>query len=157
MIAPAAPPDPVRPRHPRDARVRARAEFDRVFADGRRVATPLLALHLLMDAAPPRLGLAVSRKVDPRAVGRNRIKRQLRERFRHLRAQLAPGAYVFVARPPARRATNAELLAAMEDLLRRARALPAPDAAGTMAAPGRPDRPADSRPPHSPARRPPAR
>ena len=43
------------------ARVRARAEFDRVFADGRRTSDPLFALHWLRDGAPARLGLAVSR------------------------------------------------------------------------------------------------
>jgi len=73
---------------PRQARVRARAEFDRVFAHGRRTASPLMALHWHDDGAPPRLGLAVSRKVDPHAVGRNRIKRALREEFRALRAAL---------------------------------------------------------------------
>src|SRR5690606_24298321 len=60
--------------YPRAARVRAKAEFARVFEQGRRVAEPMLALHWLADDAPARLGMAVSRKVDPRAVGRNRIK-----------------------------------------------------------------------------------
>ena len=82
---------------PRAARVRAKAEFDAVFKAGRRTAEPLMALHWLADEAPARLGLAVSRKVDPRAVGRNRIKRVLRDAFRHLRASLAPGACVIVA------------------------------------------------------------
>jgi len=54
---------------PRSARVRQRAEFDRVFADGRRNADPLLSLHWLRSDVPARLGLAVSRKVDPRAAG----------------------------------------------------------------------------------------
>ena len=74
------------------ARVRARAEFDRVFADGRRTSDPLFALHWLRDDAPARLGLAVSRKVDPHAVGRNRIKRVLRDAFRQQRADLPSGA-----------------------------------------------------------------
>ena len=117
---------------PRVARVRAKAEFDRVFKDGRRTAEPLLALHWLADAAPARLGLAVSRKVDLRAVMRNRIKRLLRDAFRHLRPRLGAGAYVVVARPGASRATGAELRAAFERALQRAGALPRPDANGTM-------------------------
>ncbi|MHC4232399.1 MAG: ribonuclease P protein component [Planctomycetota bacterium] len=35
------------------------------------------------DKQHPRLGMAVSRQVDKRAVGRNRIKRVIRESFRH--------------------------------------------------------------------------
>ena len=122
-------------RFPRSARVRVRAEFDRIFTDGRRVADPLLSLHWLHDDIPPRLGLAVSRKVDPRAVGRNRIKRILREQFRALRDVLAPGSYVAVARQSARTAEPQALRAALIALLRRSGALPASGAPGTM--PGR--------------------
>lgn len=117
---------------PRQARVRTRAEFDRIFQHGRRTASPLLALHWHRDAQPPRLGLAVSRKVDRRAVGRNRIKRALRETFRQLRARLPDGAYVLVARPAAARHDNAALHAAFVDALRRAGALPAAHMDGTM-------------------------
>lgn len=119
---------------PRSARVRARAEFDRVFKDGRRTSDPLLSLHWLRDAVPARLGLAVSRKVDPHAVGRNRIKRVLRAQFRSLRAQLPTGAYVLVARSAAASADAAMLRNAFVSLLRRAGALPMPDAGGTMPA-----------------------
>jgi ribonuclease P protein component len=73
---------PARHRFPAASRVRAKAEYGRVFADGRRCATPLLALHLLPGGEGARLGLAVSRKADPHAVGRNRIKRVLRDAFR---------------------------------------------------------------------------
>jgi ribonuclease P protein component len=121
-------------RFPRTARVRARADFDRIFKQGRRVALPVLALHWQADDGGPRLGLAVSRKVDPHAVGRNRIKRVLRDAFRQLRAQLPPGAYVLVARGAARRADNATLRASLHSLLKRAGALPAIDAGGTMPA-----------------------
>jgi len=117
---------------PRAARIRASADFVRVFDGARRTNAPELSLHWLRDGAPPRLGLAVSRKVDPTAVGRNRIKRQLRERFRHLRSELAPGAYVVVARPPARALANEAVGNAFEALLRRAGALPAHDPTGTM-------------------------
>lgn len=119
-------------RFPRQARVRARAEFDRVFKHGRRTASPLLALHLLADAQPARLGLAVSRKVDPHAVGRNRIKRVLRDAFRRLRPQLAPGAYVVVARNPAATSENQALRETFVELLRRAGALPQAGADGTI-------------------------
>jgi ribonuclease P protein component len=117
---------------PRAARVRARADFGRVFDGGRRTASPVMSLHWLRDGQPARLGLAVSRKVDPDAVGRNRIKRSLREQFRQLRAALPEGAFVVVARPPAATLANAELRAAFVALLQRAGALPPRDPTGTM-------------------------
>ena len=67
------------------ARPSARADFDRIFKQGRRNADPLLACIGCAATTPARLGLAVSRKVDPHAVGRNRIKRVLRAEFRTLR------------------------------------------------------------------------
>lgn len=127
-------------RFPRSARVRAKTDFDRIFQHGRRVALPVLALHWQASADAPRLGLAVSRKVDPHAVGRNRIKRVLRDTFRRLRDDLAAGDYVVVARPPAAKADSAELAAALRGLLQRCgalaptAALPLPPAPGTMPA-----------------------
>ncbi|MFC0676455.1 ribonuclease P protein component [Lysobacter korlensis] len=139
-------------RFPRAARVRVRSDFDRIFKHGRRVALPVLALHWHADAhangdeqvaasaadgpvstaeavsprAEARLGLAVSRKVDARAVVRNRIKRQLRDSFRHHRAWLAPGDYVVVARPGAAALASEALRSAFLGLLRRAGALTDP-------------------------------
>jgi ribonuclease P protein component len=134
----AIPPQPDH-RFPRQARVRARAEFDLVFKDGRRTATPLLAVHWLRDDAPARLGLAVSRKVDRRAVERNRIKRNLRETFRTLRPALQPGAYVVVARNAASRQPAPALRGALRDALRRAGALPPAGTDGTMPRASLPD------------------
>jgi ribonuclease P protein component len=131
-------------RFPRSARVRARAEYARVFEGGRRFAAPQLTLHWLRDGQPPRLGLAVSRKVDPDAVGRNRIKRCLRDQFRRIRSGLEAGAYVLVARPSAAQASNHDLRNALLALLQRAGALPPPDAPGTMPA-SAPDRPCPDR------------
>lgn len=138
-------------RFPRQARVRARGDFDAVFKRARRTSDPLLSLHWLPGDAPARLGLAVSRKVDPHAVGRNRIKRALREQFRRLRAQLAPGDYVCVARAPAAKADGRTLRATLVSVLQRAGALPPPDAPGTM--PGAPEHDAllqSSHPSHTP-------
>jgi ribonuclease P protein component len=112
--------------------VRARSEFTRVFDAGKRIAHPALGLHWLRDDAPPRLGLAVSRKVDPRAVGRNRIKRVLRDEFRGLRARLPPGAYVIVARAGAAKLAPEQLRAVFCSLLQRSGALPPSGPPGTM-------------------------
>src|SRR5262245_48061716 len=121
-------------RFPRTARVRAKSDFDRIFQHGRRVALPVLALHWQSGETPARLGLAVSRKVDLNAVGRNRIKRVMRDTFRKLRHELAAGDYVVVARPPAARSSGPELAAALRGLLQRSgalRALPLSSAPGT--------------------------
>lgn len=148
MAAVARPPpvltaSPMSAAFPRQARIRARAGFDRVFKHGRRTASPLMALHWHDDGEPPRLGLAVSRKVDRRAVGRNRIKRQLREQFRQLRPRLRTGGYVVVARPQASTASAATLRECLQALLQRAGALPAPAPDGTMpgSSPTTPPRP----------------
>ena len=130
--------------------MRAKAEFDRVFSEGRRISEPLLSLHLLDGGQAARLGLAVSRKVDPHAVGRNRIKRAMRDAFRQNRSQLPPGAYVLVARVSAGKATNVELRAAFLRLLQRAGALPLLPVGGTMP-PAHPSLPHESA---APVRRP---
>jgi ribonuclease P protein component len=117
---------------PRQARVRARADYARVFEQARRTSDPLFSLHWLPGEAPARLGLAVSRKVSTRAVVRNRIKRNLREQFRVLRQQLAQGDYVVVARSTAAQATPLQLRTTFVRILIRAGALPAMAVGGTM-------------------------
>lgn len=120
---------------PRVARVRSGSDYRRVFEGARRCADPLFALHWLQSDTPARLGLAVSRKVDKRAVGRNRIKRHLREQFRHVREQLPAGDYVIVARTAAATASAAQLRGSFQQLLIRAGALPASAAKVTMPRP----------------------
>ena len=117
---------------PAAARVRTGAEYTRIFENARRTSDPILSLHWLAGEMPARLGLAVSRKVDPHAVGRNRIKRVFRDQFRKLRAQLPAGEYVIVARVAARKADNTQLRETLLRTLIRAGALPAPAAGGTM-------------------------
>lgn len=117
---------------PPTARVRTGAEYTRIFEQARRTSDPLLSLHWLAGEGPAKLGLAVSRKVDPNAVGRNRIKRVLRDQFRKLRVQLPGGEYVVVARVAARKADNSQLRETFLRTLARAGALPAPAAPGTM-------------------------
>jgi len=65
------------------------------------------------------LGLAVSKRVDKRAVGRNRIKRVIRESFRHHQSQLTGLDLVVIARAGAARADKAELSAALATLWQR--------------------------------------
>ena len=140
-------------RFPRTARVRAPSDYDRIFKQGRRVALPVLALHWQPQAtepeapatpAPACLGLAVSRKVDPHAVGRNRIKRVLRDSFRRHRTDLPGGDYVVVARVGAAKLTNDELRQAFLALLRRAGALPGSASPVTMPGASSPSSPSET-------------
>lgn len=141
MNQPPVPPSDFPPR----ARLRVSAEFQAVFKGGRRLSSPQLRLfaHVRAEATEPRLGVAVSKKVDKRAVGRNRIKRLARELFRRERHRLPPGDYVLIAQPGASALESEALRTQWAQLLERARALKPPPPAGTMpASPDARERPA---------------
>ena len=81
------------------------------------------------DLGRCRLGLAVSRRVSPRAVDRNRLKRIVRESFRHHRGMLAQGGGMDIVVLPAAAAvttSNPDLFASLERHWRRLTAKPAP-------------------------------
>jgi ribonuclease P protein component len=115
----------------RSDRVRQPPEFQHCFAQGERVNGRYFRLHAV-PAAGPRLGLAVARKVDTRAVVRNRIKRVARESFRQQRAGLPNFDYVLVAKREAATALSTALREDLSQLWRRALALKPGAPAGTM-------------------------
>lgn len=79
---------------PRSARLLKAEQFDAAFG-GRRVGrTSLLSLHMA-PAAEPALGMVIGRRMAPRAVTRNTVKRVIREAFRLKRPDLPPAHYVF--------------------------------------------------------------
>lgn len=61
-----------------------------------------------------RLGVTVSRRVALRANRRNRIKRQIRESFRHHQAALAGLDLIVIARAAANQATASRLRESLE-------------------------------------------
>jgi ribonuclease P protein component len=68
---------------PKRSRLRARAEFQKVYAEGRRYDGRLMAAFLRAnDLAEHRLGLTASTKAVGKSVDRNRARRLLREVFR---------------------------------------------------------------------------
>ncbi|MDH5672258.1 MAG: ribonuclease P protein component [Myxococcales bacterium] len=109
---------------PRSARILRRGDYLRVQGQGRKVHTPHF-LIMVLPASQRRLGITVTKRVAG-AVGRNRIKRRLREAFRR-----NPGLFpddcevVVVARRGALeldyRAVVAELEEARRPLARAAR------------------------------------
>lgn len=103
---------------PRAARLQNGAEFKRVFDQRQSCGNALFRIHHA-PAERARLGMAVSRRVSPRAVVRNRIRRQIRETFRLAAAELPPRDYVVLARAPAAAASRAELREALNQLWQR--------------------------------------
>jgi ribonuclease P protein component len=99
-----------------DARLRSKTDFDRVFAGGRRRQSRFFRYTSLESLAGcARLGMAVSRRVDKRAVVRNRLRRQIRESFRAARLQLPPLDIVVTAKAEAAAADRVEV---WQDLVR---------------------------------------
>lgn len=107
---------------PKSRRLLRRADFQRVYREGRRFHGSLFTLHLLTPspADGPRVGLTVSRKVGG-AVVRNRIKRLLRESVRRAWQLFPPSCdCVFHAKPASRDATFSQVQSEVERVLRKA-------------------------------------
>jgi ribonuclease P protein component len=105
---------------PPRARLRSPREFQAVLAGGRRFSETLLTAALRPNSLThPRLGLAISARAVPDAVGRNRIKRQARESFRAAQDRLPSLDIVVLARSAAAGADKAALRQALERLWRR--------------------------------------
>ena len=105
---------------PRSSRILKPSEFKRVF-EWNASSTDRFFRILARPSAKPetRLGMAVSKKVDKTAVGRNRIKRQVRESFRHWRVSLMTNSeqaldIVVLARPASATICNEQLLSSLE-------------------------------------------
>jgi ribonuclease P protein component len=68
----------------KSSRLLEKADYGHVFKAGQRHhGRYFMVIVCVNGLETARVGIAVSRKVSPRAVVRNRIKRQIRESFRH--------------------------------------------------------------------------
>ena len=96
--------------HPKAARIRRRREFLRLQREGRRRHTAhLVLIHEPNSGPTSRLGVTVSKRIG-NAVVRNRVKRLLREAFRHHRAKVQPTTdLVIIAKPGAETLTYAQV------------------------------------------------
>lgn len=112
-------------RFPRRARLLKPDEFKHTFQGGRRSSAGCLtAVHVGSPHSQARLGLAIAKKNVPHAVDRNRIKRAIRESFRHHRAQLPAMDIVILIRPGSQAISSAELREQLERLWTRIAAPP---------------------------------
>jgi ribonuclease P protein component len=100
------------------ARIRQPAEFKQAFAKGFRITRAPLAAVCRPDNGleGPRLGLAIARKAAPRAVDRNRVKRLIRENFRHNQQRLPAVDVVFYGMPGLHAMDNQQLRATLADI-----------------------------------------
>jgi len=110
---------------PRSVRLRKKAEFERVFAEGKRYRAPLCVLYVLHHpcSKEKKVGIAVGRKLG-KATVRNKIKRRIREILRLHLPQLLPGTHlVVVARSRASDADFHELERTLLCLMREGEVL----------------------------------
>ena len=95
---------------PAHLRLRRKSDFDAAYARGRRMGDGFFAVTAnVNDLGAPRLGLAVAVRVAGGSVGRNRIRRVIRESFRLHQHELPSVDLVVSARPKARAAPGREL------------------------------------------------
>ncbi len=100
----------------RAGRLTTRAEFSRVYREGRRYPGETCVLYFRRTGETRRIGVTAGRRLGG-AVVRNRAKRRLREAFRRIEPRLcAQGDLVLVARSQAGTAPFATLVSEMQAL-----------------------------------------
>lgn len=120
---------------PGSARLRSPKDFQATFSQGRRISAALFRLHVRAaedPEKPARLGISVPKRIAAHAVERNRIKRLVRESFRHLRTRLPSADYALLAQRGTAGASADMLRAALAELWERAGALKRVDPAPTI-------------------------
>ena len=96
-------------------------DFRRAYKRGKSFVTPLLVVYVVKKRqGPTRIGITTSKKVG-NAVTRSRARRVIREAYRPLSPQVAPGYdLVFVARGRTPSAKSTQVRRHMEGKLREA-------------------------------------
>lgn len=84
----------------KSSRIKKSHEYDRVFSEGKKFVTKTIVVFSLPSCElSSRFGLVVSKKSVGIAVSRNKVKRRLREVFRHLSlSESEPRDIVIIAR-----------------------------------------------------------
>jgi ribonuclease P protein component len=99
----------------RRKRLTSKADFERLLRQGtKRSRSGFTFFFSARTEGPPRLGILISRKHAARSNVRNRMKRCIREAFRH--EQSALGALDILVRPPFGARPGAQMLARLRGL-----------------------------------------
>ena len=105
---------------PARLRLRRKSDFDAAYARGRRIGDGFFAVTATKNnTGAARLGMAVAVRTAGNAVGRNRLRRIIRESFRVHQHELPAVDLVVSARPAARAAAPAALHASLVALWKR--------------------------------------
>jgi ribonuclease P protein component len=109
---------------PKNERLTCKKDFEYVFKQGvKHVGKHFVCYSVRQEAPGRRMGMAVSRKVG-KAVVRNRVKRYVREFYRHHRGRILDNFWlVVVARPSCAALTYDETTEALSRLISREGAL----------------------------------
>ena len=115
--------------YPAYRRIKRRRDFLRIQSSAKKiwskhflllVSRSLVGVENRGEKGPTRFGITVTKKVDSRAVQRNRIKRLSREVFRHKTKELRPGLdLVIVGLRGATNLTNSEISSELCSLFKR--------------------------------------
>ena len=99
----------------RELRLLTPSHFTHVFNDATPAVSPaftLLARH--NQLAHPRVGITIAKKRVRKAHDRNRLKRLIRESFRHQRHKLPPVDIIVVGKSGADKLTNEEIVSMLD-------------------------------------------
>jgi ribonuclease P protein component len=112
---------PERAQFPRQVRLTGPAEYQRVFDHCRCKASNrwMTVLATPNDRSTARIGLIISRRTARKAVERNRIKRQIRESFRHWQSRLDRLDIVVIGRCGIALQSNRVLALSLERIWKR--------------------------------------
>ena len=77
-------------------RLLSHKQIQRLFKDGQTFIGKILLIKYKPQRREKRFAISVSRKHFPKAVIRNRLKRQLREAIRYYQDDFADGHYLFI-------------------------------------------------------------
>lgn len=105
---------------PRELRLLTPSQFSRIFDHPiKAVSNHLTLLAKPNQASHPRLGLTIAKKKEKTAVGRNRVKRIVRDSFRLNQHNLPNIDIVVIARNQIGEATNAQLHEQLDKLWKK--------------------------------------
>jgi len=101
---------------PKKDRISLKSEFEDIKQDGKRFSTQLFTL-VFLKASESKFGVIITKKVEPKAVKRNRLKRIVFESFRINKGKLKPGKYLLLCKRQIVTSTYEEILTEIQKVV----------------------------------------